>query len=47
MVFDPVTNSAGLADEPLFTQFAPELSGIMTALLPAPLKKSLVLIERA
>jgi hypothetical protein len=44
---DPVAHGAGLAGEPLFTQFAPELSGIMTALLPAPLKILLMLIEHA
>jgi hypothetical protein len=47
MFFNPVANGAGLAGESLFAQLAPELSGIMTALLPAPLKKLLILIERA
>jgi hypothetical protein len=47
MFFDLISNSAGLAGESLFAQLAPELCGIMKALLPAPLKKLLMLIERA
>ena len=47
MFSDPVANGAGLAGESLFTQLAPELSGIVTALLPAPLKILLMLIDRA
>jgi hypothetical protein len=47
VLFDPVANGAGLAVESLFTQLAPELSGIVAALLPAPLKTVLMLIERA
>jgi hypothetical protein len=47
MLFDPVENSAGSAGESLFAQLAPQLCGIMTALLPAPLSKLLMLIERA
>jgi hypothetical protein len=47
MFFDPVANGAGLAGESLFIQLAPELCRIVAALLPAPLKKLLMLIERA
>jgi hypothetical protein len=47
MFFDPVANGAGLAGESLFAQLAPELRGIVKASLPAPLKKLLMLIERA
>jgi hypothetical protein len=46
MFFDPVAYDAGLAVESLFTQLAPELSCIVAALSPAPLKKLLMLIDR-
>jgi hypothetical protein len=46
MFSDPIAYDAGLACEPLFTQFAPELGGIPTALLPALLQILLMLIDR-
>jgi hypothetical protein len=46
MFSDPVAYDAGLAGESLLTQLAPELSGIVTALLPALLQIPLVLIDR-
>jgi hypothetical protein len=46
MFSDPVAHDAGLAGEPLFTQLAPELGGIATALLPALHQILLMLIDR-
>jgi hypothetical protein len=46
MFSDPVAYDAALAGEPLFTQFAPQLSGIATALLPTLLQIFLIRIDR-
>ena len=46
MFSDPVAYDAGLAGEPLFTQLAPELGGIVTALLPTLLQILLMPINR-